>query len=562
MDRRTTLTTLFGRNQKSYTENITQALSTSSMTEMTVNSGLEPYLGPFEFEQAAHLLRRSTFGPTYAQIKASKDQGLEATVNQLFEFKPSPEPPINYSSQNDPNVAIGETWINAPYSTTVNLLAYRNQSLRAWTIGNMINEGTSIQEKMVLFWHNHFVTAEVNDPKFRYKNIELFREFAWGDFKELTKRVTVDPTMLRYLNGRQNTAVSPNENYARELLELFTIGKGEAVGQGDYTNYTEDDVVQMARVLTGWQDVGFGTINPDLEVGSIFRPNRHDNEAKVLSHRFDNQVITDMGANEYAHLIDIIFEKDEVARFISRKLYRWFVYYVINDDIEANIIEPMAQILIQNDYNIQPALEALLSSEHFFDMLNVGPMIKNPIDFLMSTLKQTEVEFPNNVLLANRFWWQIFRVLPAMQMEYYNPPSVAGWKAYYQEPMFYRMWINSTTLPLRQQLSNLMLFDGVVQGDFQIIIEPLELVESLDDPFDPNNLIKEFGNLFFPNSVTDDQVDILKEILIPGLPDFEWTVEYGSYIADPTNEDKKVAVENKLKFLLQGMMSMPEFYLS
>jgi hypothetical protein len=222
----------------------------------------------------------------------------------------------------------------------------------------------------------------------------------------------------------------------------------------------------------------------------------------------------------------------------------------------------MAQILIQNDYNIQPALEALLSSEHFFDMLNVGPMIKNPIDFLMSTLKQTEVEFPNNVLLANRFWWQIFRVLPAMQMEYYNPPSVAGWKAYYQEPMFYRMWINSTTLPLRQQLSNLMLFDGVVQGDFQIIIEPLELVESLDDPFDPNNLIKEFGNLFFPNSVTDDQVDILKEILIPGLPDFEWTVEYGSYIADPTNEDKKVAVENKLKFLLQGMMSMPEFYLS
>ena len=148
-----------------------------------------------------------------------------------------------------------------------------------------------------------------------------------------------------------------------------------------------------------------------------------------------------------------------------------------------------------------------------------------------------------------------------MQMEYYNPPSVAGWKAYYQEPMFYRMWINSTTLPLRQQLSNLMLFDGVVQGDFQIIIEPLELVESLDDPFDPNNLIKEFGNLFFPNSVTDDQVDILKEILIPGLPDFEWTVEYSAYLGDPSNPDKQVAINRKLVSLFTAMLEMPEFQL-
>ena len=124
------------------------------------------------------------------------------------------------------------------------------------------------------------------------------------------------------------------------------------------------------------------------------------------------------------------------------------------------------------------------------------------------------------------------------------------------------MWINSVTLPLRQDLSNLMVFQGVVQGDFKIQIDVLKFADSLDDPFEPNNLIKEFATILFPQGVTDTQVDILKEILIPGLPDFEWTVEYGDYIADPTNDDKKTAVENKLKLLLGAMMSMPEFYLS
>ena len=426
MDRRRTLATLFGRNQTASSATTLKAFESTAVAELKVNSGLDPYQGEYELEQAAHLLRRATFGPTYAQMKESVNIGLEETIAQLFADKPAPTPPINYAFTEDPFVAIGETWIDSPYVANINLRGYRNQSLRAWTIGNMINEGTSIQEKMVLFWHNHFATAEINDPKFRYRNIELFREFAWGNFRELTKRITVDPTMLRYLNGNQNTAVSPNENYARELLELFTIGKGPAAGPGDYTNYTEDDVVQMARVLTGWRDLGFNTLNPAVSVDSVFVPNRHDNEAKILSHRFDDEVITDLGESEYAHLIDIIFDKEEVARFISRKLYRWFIYYIISDEAEMNVIQPMADLLVVNDYNIQPALEALLMSEHFFDMLNVGPMIKNPLDFWMSVLKQPEVEFPQNELLANRFWWQMFRVTPVMQMEYLQSAECRG----------------------------------------------------------------------------------------------------------------------------------------
>ncbi len=525
MDRRATLSALLGQKTSARTSGNQNVGDIKTVEKPLVFSGLEPYLGPWEFEQAAHLLRRTTFGPTNAMIKDAAAAGLDAVLDQLFAAKPLPDPPVNPDFEEDPNVPVGETWIDAPYQESVNVKGYRNRSLRAWTTGLILQEGVSIREKLVLFWHNHFVTANINDPKYNYRYITLFRENAWGNFRELTKKITVDPSMLRYLNGNQNTGASPNENYARELLELFTIGKGELAGPGDYTNYTEVDVVQIARVLTGWRDIGFSSVNPDVQIHSVFIPNRHDKEAKKLSHRFDEVIITNMGEEEYAHLIDLIFSKDEVARFISRKLYRWFVYYTITDAIEADVIEPMAQILLQNDFEIRPALEALLRSQHFFDILNVGPMIKNPIDFVLSFLKQFEAGFPEPLAQKYRHWFLVGRVLPALQMEYYSPPSVAGWKAYYQEPGFYRMWINSVTLPIRMEVTNLFINQGLNAAGARTSIDVLKFVEKLLYPTDPNSLIMESAAILFPQPITENQLNFLKEILIPGLPDFEWTVE-------------------------------------
>jgi uncharacterized protein (DUF1800 family) len=530
-----------------------------------VTSGLSPYAGPFEYEQAAHLLRRAMFGPTYQQIKNSVTAGLDATIDQLFKDNPLPPPPLNHYYADDPNVPIGETWIDAVYLQGVPQIGnYRNQSLSAWTIGTLLAEGVSIREKMTLFWHNHYVTSDINDPKFVYRYITLLRQNAWGNFRELTKMVTIDPAMLRYLNGRDNAAAAPNENYARELLELFSIGKGPVAGPGDYTNYTEDDVVQMARVLTGWRDTGFNTTNAAVPVGAVYVNNRHDQGSKQLSHRFDNVVITNMADQEYAHLIDIIFSKDECARFICRKLYRWFVYYAIDDQVEADVIAPMAQILLSNDYEIRPALEALLRSEHFFDMLSIGPMIKSPVDFILSVLKTMEVDFPtSNLNQTYRLWWQFYRTpLPAMQQVYYQLPSVAGWKAYYQEPVFYRNWISSATLPIRMEFSTTMILQGVTQLGATVQVDVLKLVSQLDDPFDPNSVIDEFSKILFPQPISQGQKDALKEILIPGLPDFEWTVEYSDYVNNPSDPNLAAAVETKLRNLLVGMTSMPEFYLS
>ncbi|MCU0346578.1 MAG: DUF1800 domain-containing protein, partial [Saprospiraceae bacterium] len=405
MDRRTTLAKLLGQTR---TDDSAQTLATTAVV-----SGIVPYTGPFGFEQAAHLLRRTTFGATYQQIKAVANMGLDGAIDLIFEPVPTPTPPINPNFENDPNVPIGETWVDKAVTANVpGLQGYRQQSMAAWTLAQIRSEGLNIHEKMVLFWHNHFPVAGINDTRFIYKYANLLRQFALGNFRDLTKAMTLDPAMLRYLNGRDNTANSPNENYARELLELFTIGKGPQVGPGDYTHYTEDDVVEMAKVLTGWVDRLVATPTGQNVVQIVeaqFVNNRHNQTTKQLSHRFDDQQIPNMGDQEYAHLIDIIFSKNECASFISRKLYRWFVYYDITQQVEDEVIAPLAQIILDNDYELRPAVEALLRSEHFFDILSMGPMIKNPIDFTMGVFKTFDIDLSGaNQEQVYRIFWKTF----------------------------------------------------------------------------------------------------------------------------------------------------------
>jgi hypothetical protein len=225
----------------------------------------------------------------------------------------------------------------------------------------------------------------------------------------------------------------------------------------------------------------------------------------------------------------------------------------------------MSQILVDNDYNVQPALEALLRSEHFFDILSIGPMIKNPIDFTMGVYKQFEVDLSTaNLSQHYRALYQTFnKHITPMQMPYYDAPSVAGWKAYYQEPVFYRDWINAVTLPARQNYTNLILTSGITTGQgFSAKVDVLAFVSNLDTPEVADDLIDQLVKTLFPQPITQAQHDYLKEILLPGLPDYEWNVEYSDYLNDPTNTNLANAVKSKVTALLKAMTSMPEFYLS
>jgi uncharacterized protein (DUF1800 family) len=528
------------------------------------DTGIAPYTGEWNRATAAHLLRRGMYGPTFAQIEEARQAGLQAVIDQLLTDLPTPEPPLNVNPL-DPGVAVGETWVDTIMPRNdARALEERRLSSRSWMMGLIINEGVSIREKMTVFWMDHFVVEQfiVRDPTFMHKHIALMREYATGDFRELVKKVTISPAMLRYLNGNDNEKGAPNENYARELFELFTVGKGALAGEGDYTTFTELDVEQAAKALTGWKDQGYIKQRADIPTQGQFVANQHDTSTKQFSHRFNNARLNNGGENEYADLIDIILESPAVATFLAEKLYRYFVYYIITDDVRQQVIEPLAQVIRDNNYYIKPALEVLLKSEHFFDILSQGPMIKNPLDFVIGQVKQCEIDYPEDLEGRYQVWLKLYGESKKMQMELFDPPDVAGWKAYYQEPLFYRIWINSVTLPLRSRSAELLAKNGYRIGSIRVQVDVLTFVEKTSDASDPNVLIDELAELFYPQPLNQLQLDALKEVLLPGLPDFEWTIEYEEYKNNPSDVRLAASIEKKLRELFVSMVAMAEYHLS
>ncbi|MBP1691918.1 MAG: hypothetical protein H6Q32_1270 [Bacteroidetes bacterium] len=544
--------------------------NTSLPAVQRTTAGLEPYTGPWGADQILHLLRRTTFGPSHADFELLKTKSMFQAVDLLLTV-PAEEvsAPLSYDAR-DTAIPLGSTWVNAVYrdpnNTTFDPSGVRRDSLKGWWTSLMLNQPLSIREKMVLFWHNHFVTeaADIPDPRYSYRYVALLRKNAMGNFKELARQITFDGAMLRYLNGFLNNKTAPDENYARELQELFTIGKGPQVGDGDYTNYTEQDVKAAAKVLTGWRIYQ----NPDGTVGtqtSSFDATRHDSGNKNFSYRYGNVTIIGGidGPREVEDLLNMIFLQPETAKYICRKIYRWFVYYVIDSWTEVNIIAPLADILRANNYNILPVLRELLRSSHFFDSVNMSCMIKHPLDLVVGLCRSFAVPFPATDVVARYAMWRyLWSTANSVGMNIGDPPDVAGWKAYYQEPQYYETWINADTLTKRTAWTNRMASTGYSTSGAKIVIDPLAFVGLISVPSDPNILIDEAAQFLMGMPITASQKKFLKEeILIPGLPDYEWTAEWSLYVADPNNATARNAVKTKLQALLTFMMQMPEFQL-
>jgi uncharacterized protein (DUF1800 family) len=536
-------------------------------TFQRTNAGLEEYTGPWESRQIYHLLRRTTFGPTPVHVALLKTMSASLAVDTLVASTlEETSLPLNVDSRDV--VAVGESWAYAikqdPATGSFNPLGVRISSLKSWWMGLILKQQLSLREKMVLFWHNHFVTETdvVNDARFSFRYLALLRANALGNWKDLTRAITLDGGMLRYLNGNTNTKTSPNENYGRELQELFTIGKGPEIAAGDYTNYTEADVKAAARVLTGWQDDDTVLTT----VGSTprkFTTARHDTTNKQFSAHYGSTVITGGtdGLAEVNALIDMIFNQPETARYLVRKLYRSFVYYVIDDWTEVNIIAPLATQLRASNYNVAPVLSTLLKSAHFFDTANMGCMIKSPVELVAGVSRLFNIALPSDTVTLYKMTSYYAGQAANMQQELGNPPNVAGWPAYYQTPQYYELWINSDTLPKRTSFTNTMAKSGYTTSGFTLKIDVLLYTGALLNPADPNALIQEAAERLFAVQVTDNQLAFLKQVLIPGLPDYEWGVEWNAYTSDPSNTTKAATVRSKLQTLYAYMMSMPEFQL-
>jgi uncharacterized protein (DUF1800 family) len=503
-------------------------------------AGLEPYTGPWTRTEAAHLVRRLQCGAMKREVDgAFNDGSASAAVNRLVDaatLDPIPEPPDWYTND-------GSTGIDEVYDVQ-----------RTW-LDAMRTKG--LIEKMTLFWHNHFVTqwAAVDSKSGNsighlcYDYYSLLREHALGNFQTFVREVGLNPAMLVYLDGYVNVKGQANENYARELLELFTMGQYDQAGA---LNYTENDIKEIARALTGWSVNGSNK--------ATFSLSNHDRGTKTFLGR--------SGAFGYDDVVDLVFETraPQIAWYVAKKLYTFFVQAVP----DVGVVQALADLLQANNWALAPTLKTLFASAHFFDASFVGGRIKSPVELVVGFLREAEV-IPTADLLES-----LREVLtPAtLGQELLNPPNVAGWPGLNppdtsNTPGHYT-WLTTTTLPERWNV-----LSDLIYGNLGASYDPLELATKISDPSDPFSIALDLAETMLPvplayagiREVTEPfggnpdlpppseilngpawQVNLSK-ILLDGTPHYEWPV-VGEGSADPT-DDARSLVREYLVYLIQ-----------
>lgn len=502
------------------------------------------------------------FGPRLSEIKQLASGSLNEALDLLLAPQPVPEPPLLHRPESEPNVSVGETWVYTPYGKSVG--RYRGISTKGWFMNNVLGDHLGIREKMTLFWVNYFaITSLQHDGRAVYSYLRLYQDVGIGNLRSMIERITIEPSMLKFLDGESNSAENPNENYARELLELFTIQKGPLVAPGDYTNFTEQDVVALARALTGWKQEKYEFSSEDIPVACYFDPSDHDTGTKQMSYRFDNVVIGNEGENEYKRVIEIILAKRETARAFCRELYRYFVHSEITPEIESEVIEPMGVVLYEADYEIAPALRALLGSRHFYETEVRGVMIKNPYEFIAGAMRPLGNYDHLDLDLRSTYGIGINynRWAEELNMQFFDLPTVAGWKAYYDAPQYYRHWISPALLRRRYNLTSRFVSENFAINDQRLPIDWSGFISSLTNAYAVNDFIEEVALIFFPRPLHPDQLDGLKEALLQGLPDSEWSRQLGDYFASPNDNSVTRPVEDRLRRFFSTLFGMVEFQL-
>ncbi len=527
-----------------------------------ISYSMTPYTGSWTKAEAGHLLHRTMFGATNQQILDAVANGMDATVTALMQV-PAIGDPLAFDS-NETIVPFGSTWVNAVYpANTTDAQTVENarvMSLGGWIMERLNQESLSVAEKMCLFWQNHFAATAVSDSRATYDYHMLIRQHALGNFKQLVKDITINPTMLLFLNGATNNVFSPNENYAREFLELFTIGKGPQIGPGDYTNYTEEDVAAAAKIFTGYYVDGLRS-STATSVTAVYNGILHDTSTKTMSAHFGNAVIPNNDGNEYQDLVDVVFLQDECAYFICRKLYKYFVNYDLTSAVETNVITEMANTMIANNYDVLPVLDMLFRSQHFYDISVRGAIIRSPLDAYFAIFNSTEstanYTLDTNMMMMLNIYW----LAESSGQAYATPPAVAGWPAYYQEPSYYKMWVNASTLKLRFDAATFVtILTGIpVNGEF-FKVNALGFLDNLSAPATAATVIDDIADIFTPKGISATQKLILKSVLTGGQPDTVWASEYNNYINNPGNTTYSDPVRTHVEQVLYRVFQMPEFH--
>ncbi len=453
----------------------------------------EPYRpsdkAPWDLRRAGHLLRRATFGASWHDLQTTLKAGPEQAIDTLLkggprqdEFDASLQPLAEY-------IAKGNS----------------GQQLRAWWLQRMLSSPHPLREKLTLFWHNHFATsnAKVRNAGYMLGQYELMRRHALGHFGLLLQELSKDPAMMIWLDTRDSKKGNPNENYARELMELFSLGIG---------HYTEQDIREAARAFTGWE------IKDDK---AVFNEKQHDAGTKT--------VLGQTGSWKGEDIVRICLEQKSTPTFLIGKLYRFFISETV--PAAPELIEPLAEQFRKSDYDIGAVVRTMLSSNLFFAPEVYRTRIKAPVDFTLGMVRALEGRV-GTLALAD--------VMEQLGQNVFNPPSVKGWDG---GPG----WLNGQTLLFRQNLA--LALTSTEDPRFGSRTDPAALVRKHGKKTD-EEVLDFFLQLFLQGDVPAESRDKLR--------DYQQSSKKQSYPRYWSQED---AADHRVRTLCHLVLTLPEFQL-
>ncbi len=450
-----------------------------------------------------HLLWRAGFGVGINQIDDLKNKNIKTLMNELFKEDHFSE--ITYDTPDPDSAAdyMNSTATAEKKKEMQRINREQNNELNLNFLNAIVNSQEQMREKMAFFWHGHFASRVIN-PRFNKQLLNTIRKNALGNFKDLLFEVSQSPAMLNFLNNQQNKKDHPNENFAREVMELFTMGRG---------NYTEKDVREGARAFTGW--------SYDKEGNFKERKNLHDEGSKTFLGKTGNFDGSDV--------LNIILDQKATAQFITTKIYKFFV----NEKVDQDIVSRLSADFYNSGYNIKKLMTEIFSSTWFYDSKNIGNRIKSPVELMAGIMRilPMHIQNPENLIVYQKLLGQMLLY----------PPNVAGWPNG-------KSWIDSSTLMLRLQVPQ--IWSG---------LRPLEYSPRQDDDIDMGMKSRETAlNKSFKNpNITIDWERIEKLFANKNCED---------YLLQNTQSLDMNSVKNfsdkSIKMNVINLMSTPEYQLS
>jgi uncharacterized protein (DUF1800 family) len=453
----------------------------------------EPYRpskdAPWNLERVGHLYRRAAFGATMAELEQGLKDGPDKTIDRLFAGGPVNKDFEETSADLADSIAEGNN----------------GGQLRAWWLMRMLYGSQPLREKLTLFWHNHFATSngKVQNARFMLGQYELLKRNALGSFETMLQEISKDPAMMVWLDTRGSKKGNANENYAREVMELFSLGVG---------NYTETDIREAARAFTGWDTAGNE---------AVYNPANHDDGEKT--------VLGQKGNFEGKDIVRICLEQPSCPGFIVKKFFR----FMVSDTLEPTpeLIEPLAAKFRSSRYDFGAVVQTVLRSNLFFSPEVYRTRVKSPVEFVLGIVHALEGHIGTI---------QIATELDKLGQNVFNPPSVKGWDGG-------QAWLNGQTLLFRQNLARALSSTEDVR--FNNRVDPARVVAKYGRKTD-GEILDFLLALFLQNDVPAETrtrlVDYQKKSHAQALPVY-WT--------------EKDATDHRVRDLCHLVLSLPEFQL-